>query len=112
MTPARAPSSAANIPPAFTTISVSTVPWSVSTPVTRPRSTEMPVTRVCVATSAPRRRAPSASASVSWLGSMYPSVGRYAAPSTPSVDIGGKSACASAGEISSSGSPNVFAQPA
>ena len=43
---------------------------------------------------------------------MYPSVGRYAAPSTPSVDMGGKSACASAAETSSSGSPNVFAQPA
>ena len=59
----------------------------------------MPVTLVLVAISAPRRRAPSASANVSWLGSMYPSVGRYAAPSTPSVDIGGNSACASAGEI-------------
>ena len=30
----------------------------------------MPVTRVLVAISAPRRRAPSASANVSWLGSM------------------------------------------
>ena len=72
----------------------------------------MPVTRVEVLTSAPRRRAPSASANVSWLGSMYPSVGRYAAPSTPSVVIGGKRSCASAGEINSSGRPNVFAQPA
>ena len=43
---------------------------------------------------------------------MYPSVGRKAAPSTPSVVMGGNSAWASAGEISSSGSPNVFAQPA
>ena len=43
---------------------------------------------------------------------MYPSVGRYAAPSTPSVDMGGKSACASAGETSSRGRPNVLAQPA
>ena len=31
---------------------------------------------------------------------------------TPSSDIGGKSSCASAGETSSSGRPNVFAQPA
>ena len=70
------------------------------------------MTRALVTTSAPRRRAPSASANVSWLGSMYPSVGRYAAPSTPSTDIGGKSSCASAGEISSSGRPKVFAHPA
>ena len=112
VTPARAPISPANIPPALTTMSVSIVPRSVSTPVTLPRSVRTAVTRVFVLTSAPRRRAPSASANVSWLGSMYPSVGRKAAPSTPSVVIGGKSAWASAGEISSSGSPNVFAQPA
>ena len=36
---------------------------------TRPRWTRMPVTRVPVSISAPRRRAPSASAKVSWLGS-------------------------------------------
>src|SRR5436309_2919029 len=42
---------------------------------------------------------------------MYPSVGRNAAPSTPSVDIGGKRRCASSAETSSSGSPNGFARP-
>jgi hypothetical protein len=58
------------MPPALTTTSVSIAPRSVSTPVTRPRSVRIPVTRVEVLTSAPRRRAPSASANVSWLGSM------------------------------------------
>ena len=70
VTPASRPSSAANIPPALTTTGVSIEPLSVSTPVMRPRSTPIPVTRVLVATSAPPRRAPSASAKVSWDGSM------------------------------------------
>ena len=69
-TPASRPISPANMPPALTTTSASTEPLSVSTPVTRPRSTPIAVTRVCVAISAPPRRAPSASANVSWLGSM------------------------------------------
>ena len=112
VTPASAPSSPANMPPALTTISVSISPRSVSTAVTRPRCVRIAVTRVLVFTSAPPRRAPSARANVSWLGSMYPSVGRYAAPRTPSVDIGGKRSWASAGETSSSGRPNVFAHPA
>jgi hypothetical protein len=58
------------MPPALITISVSISPLSVSTPVTRPRAVRTSVTRVCVAISAPPRRAPSASANVSWLGSM------------------------------------------
>ena len=70
VTPAMAPISAANMPPALTTTSVAIEPLSVSTPVTRPRSTPIPVTRVLVWSSAPWRRAPSASANVSWLGSM------------------------------------------
>ncbi len=69
-TPASAPISRANMPPALITISVSIEPLSVSTPITRPRSTPIAVTRVFVLISAPRRRAPSASANVSWLGSM------------------------------------------
>ena len=39
-------------------------------------------------------------------------MGSHAAPSTPSVDISGNISFASSAEISSSGSPNVFAQPA
>ena len=70
VTPASRPISPANIPPAFTTTSVSIEPLSVSTPTTRPRSSPIPVTRVFVLISAPRRLAPSASANVSWLGSM------------------------------------------
>ena len=46
VTPASAPSSPANIPPALTTISVSITPRSVSTAVTRPRSVRIAVTRV------------------------------------------------------------------
>ncbi len=69
-TPASAPISRAYIPPAFTTTSVSISPRSVSTASTRPPRVRMPVTRVDVAISAPRRRAPSARANVSWLGSM------------------------------------------
>ena len=46
-TPASAPISPANIPPAFTTISAEISPLSVTTPVTRPRSSEISVTRVC-----------------------------------------------------------------
>ncbi len=37
---------------------------------------------------------------------------RKAAPSTPSVDMSGNISFASSAEISSSGSPNVLAQPA
>ncbi len=47
LTPASAPISFANIPPAFTTTSASIGPLSVTTPVTRPCSTGIPVTRVC-----------------------------------------------------------------
>jgi hypothetical protein len=70
VTPASSPISPANMPPALMTTAVSIEPLSVSTPTTRPPSIPMPVTRVFVFTSAPRRRAPSASACVSWLGSM------------------------------------------
>ena len=47
-TPARAPISAANMPPAFTTTSVSIGPWSVWTPRARPSRTSIAVTRVWV----------------------------------------------------------------
>ena len=46
-TPASAPISFANMPPALTTTSASISPLSVTTPVTRPRSTGIAVTRVC-----------------------------------------------------------------
>jgi hypothetical protein len=47
-TPASRPISPANIPPALTTISVSISPLSVTTPLTRPRSTVISLTRVFV----------------------------------------------------------------
>src|SRR6478672_9721847 len=56
-TPASRPSSAANIPPALTTTSASIAPCSVSTPVTRPSVTPIPVTRVWVKIRAPPARA-------------------------------------------------------
>ena len=61
-TPASRPISAANMPAALTTTSHSMSPCSVRTPVTAPRSTSMPVTRVLVSSVQPPRRAPSASA--------------------------------------------------
>ena len=70
VTPAMRPISGANMPPALTTSSVSISPWSVFTVRTRPLTTSMLVTRVSSQISAPRRRAPSTSANVSWLGSM------------------------------------------
>ena len=68
-TPARRPISAANIPPALTMTSASILPYCVSTARTRPRSTSIPETRVCVKTRVPPARAPSISAVVSSDGS-------------------------------------------
>ena len=70
LTPAISPISGANMPPALTTRSVVMSPASVMTPRTRPSLMSIPVTRVASQISAPRRRAPSMSANVSWLGSM------------------------------------------
>ena len=114
--PAIAPISAANIPPASTTtsarISDRSPRCSTVTPVTRPRSTPTSTTRVCCRIVAPRCRAPAASACASPDGSSQPSVGSQTAPRTPSVDIRGKRASASVAVMSSSGRPNVLAQPA
>ena len=117
VTPTIRPISGANMPPALTTTSAamdSREPSrsSTSTPVTRPRSTPMPVTRVCVRIVTPRLRAPAASAWASPDGSSQPSVGSQTAPRTPSVDISGNRSRASAAEISSIGRPNVWPQPA
>ncbi len=116
VTPASRPISGANIPPALTTtsarISLRSPLCSTVTPVTRPRSTPMPTTRVWGRIVAPRDRAPAASAWARPDGSSQPSVGSQTAPSTPSVDMSGKRAWASAAVMSSSGRPNVFAQPA
>ena len=56
-TPASRPISAANIPPQLTTISHSTSPRSVRTPLTRPPSVAMPTTRVCWTMRTPFARA-------------------------------------------------------
>ncbi len=115
--PASRPISGANIPPALTTTSAAIV-WrdpsrsSTSTPVTRPRSTPIPTTRVWVRIVTPFWRAPAAMAMASPDGSSQPSVGSQTAPRTPSIVISGKRSRASFAVISSSGSPNVFAQDA
>ena len=112
-TPASRPISAANMPPALTTTSASMSPHSVSTPRTRPVATSIPVTRVWVKIRQPpsrARRRPARRSAATDRGSRR-SAGRHA-PSTPSVDISGKSSCASSAEISSSGSPNVCAHAA
>ena len=93
------------MPPQSTTTSHSTAPRSVRTPVTRPPRVVIAVARVRCAITAPAVRAEAASDAHSRAGSTWPSVGVYAAPSTPSVDIGGNSARASSAEISSSGRP-------
>jgi hypothetical protein len=59
----------------------------------------------------PRFRAPAASDVASEDGSIRPSVGKYAAASTPSMLINGNSSRASRAEISVRGSPNVLAHP-
>ncbi len=114
--PARRPISGAYIPPALTTTSASIVdrspPCSTSTPVTRPSRTPIPTTRWWLRILAPRARAPAASAKARFDGSSQPSVGSHTAPSTPSVVISGNRSRASSAEISSSGRPNVRAQPA
>src|SRR6185312_5400695 len=82
-TPAIRPISAANIPPQLTTISQAISPLSVCTRRTRPSSTSMPTTRVRCAIRTPPALARFARALHSCDGSMYPSEGRYAAPTTP-----------------------------
>ena len=62
-------------PPALTTISVRIVPWSVTTSSTPPFLSPMRLTVVSVKKRAPPFLAPAASAFVSPVGSMLPSVG-------------------------------------
>ncbi len=117
LTPTIRPISWANMPPAFTTTSQVMRPRSVSTWVTRRRpcrsSTPMPVTRVMVAISAPRLRAPAASAIVRSVGLSQPSVGSHTAPRTSAgSNRPWKRSSASSVEMSSRGRPNVWAQPA
>ncbi len=53
-----APTSRPHIPAAFTTYSAAIDPWSVTTPVTRPRADVMPVTATCSMIRTPPIRAP------------------------------------------------------
>ena len=80
LTPASRPIWPEYMPPAFTTTSAAIVLrsplCSTSTPVTRPRSVWIAVTRVWVRICAPRFRAPAARAWARPDGSSQPSVGR------------------------------------
>ena len=111
LTPASAATSVVYIPHARTTVSASTVPWSVTTALTRPSRTTRSVTRTPVSTATPRDFAPPMNAYVSPLGSRWPSVGSQTPPSTPAGSISGNRSWASAADTSSIGSPNVLAQP-
>ena len=107
------------MPPALTTTSAAivvarAVACSTSTPVTRPALDADPDHAVCGSgSSRPRCRAPAASAmrEVRTGRASRRSAARRA-PRTPSVAISGKRSRASSAVISSSGSPNVLAQPA
>jgi hypothetical protein len=111
VSPTIAPISCAQMPPASTTTSQRTVPSSVSTPATRRPSALTPRTFTPVRVLTPRFRAPAARDVASEDGSIRPSVGKYAAASTPSMLINGNSSRASRAEISVRGSPNVLAHP-
>ena len=74
--PTMRPISCDQIPPALTTTSHGTVPWSVCTAVILRPPTSMPSTFTPVRIVTPRFRAPAASAPASDAGSMRPSVGR------------------------------------
>ena len=113
LTPASAPISPANMPPAFTTISVSIVPRSVSTrgdPAAldadprRPRPRLRSRRRAGGRPRRARRSAGSGRCSRRWGCTR-----RRARRRSTSAE---RARCASAAETSSSPSPNVFAQPA
>ena len=115
-TPTIRPISGAKMPPALITTSVAidsrTPPCSIVTPVIAPASCSIEITRVCWRIVAPRARAPAARAWARPDGSSHPSVGSQTAPTTPSVDMIGNRAWASAAVTSSIGRPKVLAQPA
>ncbi len=100
------------MPAQFTTCSVSTVPRSVTTPVTRPAAVRTPVTATPSTTRAPRLRAPRASDMHTSTGLARPSSATRKPASTSSVRANGHSAATSAGEISWSSTPKPRANAA
>src|SRR5215831_1149098 len=107
LTPASRAVSVPHIPVAFTTVSHSTGPRSVSTVVTRLPSLVNPVTRQSWTIVTPAARAPAAKDWVSWLGSAYPSDGTQTAPCSPSEFSGGNNRSASRAESRCTSSPKL-----
>ncbi len=104
--PAIAAIRGAQIPAAFTTISVSIDPASVRTPVMAPRADRSnPVTRTPVRMRTPRARAASATACVAPWGSRCPSPARWTAPKRSFGDAAGIRTRASAGPMTPASSP-------
>ena len=106
-----APTCRAQEPVAVTTVSHLMSPRVVLTSHSPARVRSMPVTSVLRWTSAPRSRAPFASAWVTSTGATCPSWGWKSAPTRPSRLQSGQSAPISLGPISSKGTPMVFAVP-
>ena len=95
--PARRPISFDHWPAQMTIVSQATMPRSVTTPAARPSFSASPVTATSSTMRTPPCRAPLASDSVMSEGLAWPSVGRYAAPTTSEMSISGHSFSASVG---------------
>ena len=97
------------MPQQHTTFSQAIVPWSVSTPVTRPSLTTNPVTTVCRCIRAPCIRAPLASDWVMSDGLACPSLGMNEPPARSEVSIGGHMRLISSGESKCISRPKLCA---
>src|SRR5438093_1439319 len=104
------PTSAAQMPAAFTTTSHAIGPLSTTTPLTRPPPTVIATMPAPVSTLAPRARAPSVSAVARPAGSTWPSLGSQSAPSSDASVMSGNRSRASRALMSPTSSPNRRAQ--
>src|SRR2546427_753424 len=104
------PTSAAQMPAAFTTTSHAIGPLSTTTPLTRPPPTVIATMRAPVSTLAPRARAPSVRAVARPAGSTWPSLGSQSAPSSDASVMSGNRSRASRALMSPTSSPNRRAQ--
>src|SRR5881409_1381249 len=108
--PTMRPTSAAQMPAAFTTTSHAIGPPSATTPATRPPLTVIATTRAPVRNFTPRPFAPSARAFASPAGSTWPSLGSQSAPSSDASVMSGNLSRASRAPTSSRWSPKRRAQ--
>ena len=100
------------MPAALTTYSHSMVPRSVTTPVTRPRSTVTPVAGHSSTMVAPPERAPLARLMATPTGSARPSSATYSPPTRSSVRSSGHRSAISAGDSSWSSTPKPLTNSA